>query len=313
MRLKLFFSTSDRFIIKAYKLSNFFNLINNNLNFLSKCRNKLDLLKLLKKSGFVNRNFGRVNFNKKRFRNKLIIKPNSGTGSTNIYKFKPNEDVIKHKLNLLKDKDFYIFEDFVKGQEYSLEVLIFQNELIFKQLIKKQVNSKFVEIGHLASNRIDNFKIKQQNLLLNYLKRLKLDTCFLHIELKFINNKIEIIEINPRMCGGNISELILITTKIDLIKNFLDLIKKRKFKKSNFKKRFDKDEYKIHYLIPDKDKKIKKIIISKCSKIIKQDLYNDKIKKFIYIKNNFEDRIAHIIYKNEKNFNIKKRYQIIYE
>ena len=41
---------------------------------------------------------------------------------------------------------------------------------------------------------------------------------------KFINNNIEIIEINPRLCGGNITSLIKYSTNVDLIKNFFELL-----------------------------------------------------------------------------------------
>ena len=47
--IKIIFSTSDSYVLTAYRLSNFFKLYKNNINFLNICRNKVKLLKLLKK------------------------------------------------------------------------------------------------------------------------------------------------------------------------------------------------------------------------------------------------------------------------
>jgi len=271
------------------------------------------LLNLLKKNKFVKRKFGKLNLKKKIFNKTIIIKPNSGTGSKNIYKIKSGIKLEKEKLSLLENNDFYIFEEFIKGQEYSLEVFIYNKRIIYKQLIKKETNANFVETGHFASKKIDNFKQKQQNKLLRYLQNLKLDTCFLHIELKFIKNNIEIIEINPRLCGGNISDLIQISTNLDLIKIFLNLIKNESFSKIKLNKEFNGSEYKIQYLIPNANKRIKKIHINKSKKILETKIYRDKLMNYSYIKNNFEDRIGHIIFKNKNNYKINKDYKFIYK
>lgn len=312
-KIKIIFSTSDSFITKAYKLSKSFKLNKSKNNFLYNCRKKFILLNLLKRNKFVKREFGIVNFKKKKLNKTIIVKPNSGTGSKNIYKFKSGFELEKKKLDLLQNKDFYIYEEFIKGQEYSLEVFIYKNKIIYKQLIKKETNARFVETGHCASKKIDNLNKKQQDKLLKYLQKLKLDTCFLHIELKFFKNTIEIIEINPRLCGGNISDLIFFSTKLDLIKIFLNLIKKESFTKLELKKKFDKSEYKIKYLIPTENKKIKQINISKSKKILEKKIYRDKLLKYAFIKNNFEDRIGHLIFKNKSDIKINKEYKIIYK
>ena len=141
--IKAIFSTSDYYVISAYKLSNFFKLYKNNLNFLNICRNKIELLKLLKKKGYIKRKFGKFEPRKK-FNCQIIIKPNSGTGSINIRKY-PKETIFnKDNINNLKGRDFYIYEEYIKGQEYSLELFFYKNNIVYKQLIKKETNSKFV-------------------------------------------------------------------------------------------------------------------------------------------------------------------------
>ena len=84
--IKIIFSTSDLYTSVAYKLSKVLKLNNNNYNFLLTCRNKIKLLKLLKNKGFISRKFGKFKFNNNHIF-PIIVKPNSGTGSKNIYKF----------------------------------------------------------------------------------------------------------------------------------------------------------------------------------------------------------------------------------
>ena len=107
MGIKAIFSTSDYYVISDYyKLSNFFKLYKNNLNFLNICRNKIELLKLVKKKGYIKRKFGKFEPRKK-FNCQIIIKPNSGIGSINIRKYpKKKQYSIKIILITIKGRRF---------------------------------------------------------------------------------------------------------------------------------------------------------------------------------------------------------------
>jgi len=126
---------------------------------------------------------------------------------------------------------------------------------------------------------------------------------FLHIEFKIDDkNRIQLIEINPRLAGGFIPILIKLVHKIDLISLYLDLIIGKKFKKINkIKNLFI---YKIIFLIPGFSQKIEKIIISNkiSNLILHKKIYYDKLKQFKAYSYNFSDRLGHIIFKG-KNFN----------
>ena len=148
--------------------------------------------------------------------------------------------------------------------------------------------------------------------MIEYLSEVGLDTCFLHIEFKIIRDKIEIIEINPRLCGGNLPSLINYSLKIDLIKNFIKLFKKKNINKNLFKKNFKNIECVIFYIIPKSNKKIKNVKFKRINGICETKIYKDKLINFLKIQNNFEDRIGHIIYKDKKISNINSYYKINY-
>ena len=309
--IKIIFSTSDLYTSVAYKLSKVLKLNNNNYNFLLTCRNKIKLLKLLKNKGFISRKFGKFKFNNN-YIFPIIVKPNSGTGSKNIYKFDNKQQIKNNIFGKLEKKDYYIYEGFLKGQEYSLELLYFNKKLIFDYIIKKKTNKNFVEVKHISSKKIYEKSKKKIYPLIEYLSEVGLDTCFLHIEFKIIRDKIEIIEINPRLCGGNLPSLINYSLKIDLIKNFIKLFKKKNINKNLFKKNFKNIECVIFYIIPKSNKKIKNVKFKRINGICETKIYKDKLINFLKIQNNFEDRIGHIIYKDKKISNINSYYKINY-
>ena len=139
-----------------------------------------------------------------------------------------------------------------------------------------------------------------QKKILNKIEKFKLNKMFLHIEFKLIdNNKIEIIEINPRLAGGFIPILIKEATKLDLINSYLNFIldnSKNEMKMYKFS-----EYYKIFFLIPNVSKRVKSIKIKKNSNksILKKILYRDKINKFENLNFDFSDRLGHIIFKSK--------------
>ena len=119
-------------------------------------------MKLLKNKGFISRKFGKFKFNNN-YIFPIIVKPNSGTGSKNIYKFDNKQQIKNNIFGKLEKKDYYIYEGFLKGQEYSLELLYFNKKLIFDYIIKKKTNKNFVEVKHISSKKIYE-KCKKKNI-----------------------------------------------------------------------------------------------------------------------------------------------------
>ena len=78
------------------------------------------------------------------------------------------------------------------------------------------------------------------------------------------------------------------------------------------KKTIKENEYKITYIIPTLLIKKKKIKIKQSNDILEKKIYSNKLSKYFKLQNNFEDRLGHLIHKNEKKFDISKQYKIIY-
>ncbi len=323
-KIKFILSTSDNYILTSNKLNKLMKISYENLKNFEVLKNKFKCLNKMKKYNLVNRYYFLYSQKKINSINyPCIVKPNSGTGSINVYKIYNKDQLIK-KINLIKKSKVndILVDEFVKGEEYSLEILFFNKKIIFSQIIKKFINDTehFVESGHLISPDNQNHLKYIENKILKKIKKFNFNLTFLHIEFKIDKNlDIQIIEINPRLAGGFIPILIKYCFKIDLINFYLDLIFK---KNSHIKKIKNTNFYKIFFLIPNKSKKIKKVsmVNSINDLILEKKIYRDKLKSFSKIMYNFQDRIGHVILKSrtikklsKKESFIKSKIKYIYE
>ena len=304
-KITFILSTSDQFVIMANELNKRFNIKCEDSNLLKTFKNKFKCSKIMKKFNILNRKSFVMKNNKDKIPKitfPCIIKPNSGTGSINVYKIN-NLNNLKAKIKFFfKKKIEFVVEEYIDGQEYSLEVLFLDKKIIFDQLIEKQINDKdhYVESGHIIHSNYNSKILNIKKKILNKIKKFKINKIFLNIEFKIDkNDKVEIIEINPRLAGGFIPILIKEACGIDLINYYIDLINKKIVQK--IKKIKVKEIFKIVFLIPQKSKRIHNIIFSKKINqlVIQKKLYKDKIQNFKKYTHNFSDRLGHVILKSK--------------
>lgn len=316
-KIKFIVSTSDQFVVTCNKLCKEFSLEFESIELLDIFKNKFECLKLMKKMNAVKRKFLLIKKNKQNIKNityPCILKPNNGTGSIDVKKIHNRFELTNNIKTLKKKYENLVLDDFIIGQEYSLEVLFIKNKIIFDQLVEKNIYDKyhFVESGHLIYPQYNRKVLQIKKKLITIVKKFKLNKIFLHIEFKIdTKGNLEVIEINPRLAGGFIPILIKHFKKLDLIDLYIDILNGKRIKKINYKK--NKNIYKIFFLIPPKSNQINKIIISnKVNKIIiEKKIYKEKLKNFKGYSYNFSDRLGHIVFK-AKNIKelIKKEKEI---
>ncbi len=159
-----------------------------------------------------------------------IIKPSDRSGSRGILKVEQPEDfeeAINNAIEYSYEKTVLI-EEYIDGEEYSVEMISQNGNHYFLQLTKKITTGapNFVEVAHLAPFRLEENKEEQLILIIKEaLDALEIKNGASHSELK-INHKgeIKIIEIGSRMGGDYIgSHMVEITTGIDYIKKIIDV------------------------------------------------------------------------------------------
>lgn len=161
----------------------------------------------------------------------VIIKPTMGSGSVGVRLCQSAEEANSHANKLLNQtvnergvpqSAEVLVEELASGPEYSVEV--FNSSVI--GLCAKHLSAQpfFVETGH-------DFPAALGEVTLGEISRLALRAvraCGLvwgpaHVEIRNTHRGPVIIEVNPRLAGGFIPELIRLATGVDLIQATLEL------------------------------------------------------------------------------------------
>ncbi len=160
----------------------------------------------------------------------LIVKPTDRSGSRGIYKVN-NFDELKNAISLSKNQSFeqkVLVEEFVEGEEYSVEYITFKGKHYFLNVTKKFTTGSphFIETAHLEPANLDNTTMSNVKKVVEHaLNTLGIKNSASHSEIKIDNNKnIKIIEIGGRMGGDCIgSDLVYYSTGIDFVKAVIDV------------------------------------------------------------------------------------------
>ena len=155
----------------------------------------------------------------------VIIKPTDRSGSRGINKINKDEDLSK-ALNIALGESFEkkaLVEEYVEGQEYSVEGISYQGEHHILAVTQKYTTGSphFIETGHMEPAPIDHDLFQHVcNVVKHALNSLEIKNGASHTEIKIDENrKISIIEIGSRMGGDCIgSDLVLYSTGIDYLR-----------------------------------------------------------------------------------------------
>jgi len=158
----------------------------------------------------------------------VIVKPNKNSGSRGVIKCESNKtlkEAIKQTKKYCRD-GYYIIEEYVPGDEISVEALVFNEKLHIIQITDKIVSPPpyNVEYGHIQPSSFTNRKAEIQQILQNVIDATDLDNCALHPELKISDKGIFVIEVGPRLGGDFItSHLVPLSTDFNMEKALLDI------------------------------------------------------------------------------------------
>lgn len=155
----------------------------------------------------------------------IIIKPTDRSGSRGIYKLE-KKDKIQEFIEKSKKESFekkVLIEEFVEGQEYSVEYISFKGKHYFLALTQKYTTGapNFIETRHLQPAQIDDKILEKiKSIVPHALDSLEIKNGASHSEIKITDDgKIKIIEIGARMGGDCIgSDLVRYSSGYDFVK-----------------------------------------------------------------------------------------------
>lgn len=159
----------------------------------------------------------------------VIIKPNKNSGSRGVMKCINREEL---EAEALRVKQFckdgkYIVEQYIEGDEISVEGLVINGKLEIIQITDKILGPPpyNVEMGHIQPSTYWPRKAEIQDLLQRIISTSGLNHCAVHPELKINERGIYIIEIGPRLGGDFItSDLVPLSTGIDIEQEMINTL-----------------------------------------------------------------------------------------
>ena len=158
----------------------------------------------------------------------VITKPVFNSGSRGVIKSSTKEELIEAvDVTLQHSRDgMFLIEEFIEGNEISVEALVQKGKVHIVQLTDKIVSPApyNVEMGHIQPSKYSYLKEKIRSLLQTVVDKSGLDNCALHPELKIRDDIIIFIEIGPRLGGDFItSHLVPLSTGLNMEEQLINI------------------------------------------------------------------------------------------
>ncbi|WP_071131078.1 ATP-grasp domain-containing protein [Enterococcus timonensis] len=149
----------------------------------------------------------------------IILKPKMGKGSINVFKCNNNREL----ENILLQIEYanYFIEEFVEGNEFSVEALHLNGKhLIYGITTKLKYEGTVVEKGHISNiTTFDDYQIKELYLIFDTLSYTDI---FSHTEVILGKKGLIYVESHPRLGGDLIPTLTMPLFKSDFYDLFMD-------------------------------------------------------------------------------------------
>lgn len=196
----------------------------------------------------------------------VILKPRDNSGSRGVI-FCNNKTELEAAFNEAMQYtklDSVLVEEFIEGQEYSIESLHYDGKSEVVQFTEKRTTPfpYNVELGHIQpANISDEHKEQIRNIIADIAVALGFENCPSHTELKINERGIFVIETSPRLGGDYItSTLTPLSTGINLEDQLLNIAtgtpvdtKTGRVERASAVRFFSFNESKTITALPDRD------------------------------------------------------------
>lgn len=152
----------------------------------------------------------------------VIVKPRDNSGSRGVKLCRTKEELEQSMAEALEYSklDSVLVEEFIDGQEYSIESLHYNGKAEVIQFTEKST-TLFPYNVELAHRQPANLPAEQKNAVREIINKIalcmKFEYCPSHTELKINERGVFVIETSPRLGGGNItSHLVPLSTGINM-------------------------------------------------------------------------------------------------
>lgn len=159
----------------------------------------------------------------------LIVKSPKSTGSKDVLLVKNKDQLILSIQSLLKKlpNEEILLEEYIDGPQYLAEILVQDGKVHIIAIIEQEITlfERFIVTGYSLLGQVDK---RLYNSLFNAVNsviqafNMKNGAC--HLELRRIKDIWKLIEINPRISGGAMNDIIEIGHGINLVQETIQLM-----------------------------------------------------------------------------------------
>lgn len=228
----------------------------------------------------------------------LIVKTPISTGSRDVL-FVKNKTKLVNAINKLikRGSKEVLVEEYLDGPQYLVEACVYDGKVHIIAVLEQEITffDRFIVTGYCLLGDMDkDFYRKIYKTVSLILERFKLKNGSCHLEMRMINQELKLIEINPRISGGAMNQIIETAFGINLVEETLKIFLGEK---PNFKKKYKRFVY-AHYLTSDSTGTLINVSgITHCSKLPGIEEVNIKAEKgdIIYRPLSMGDRFGYIL------------------
>ncbi|HEY8364795.1 MAG TPA: ATP-grasp domain-containing protein [Haloplasmataceae bacterium] len=190
-----------------------------------------------------------------------VLKSPRSTGSKDVYKV-DNYAEFSEKLIILRSQNphqSFILEKYLPGKQYLVETLVIKDKVHIIAIIEQEIefiNQHFIVTGYSVIIEPDKEFYQQLEKVVEHIIRLHgLRNGSCHLELRYNEGIWKLIEINPRISGGGMNQLVKAAYGIDFVK---EIIKHSLNERPDIIPKFKKEVF-IQYVTIDKEGILEKV------------------------------------------------------
>lgn len=158
----------------------------------------------------------------------VIIKFPKSTGSKDVIYAANKEDLKRETINLqVKNPgEVMIVEEYIEGKQYLVEVIVHNNNVMIAGIIEQDIirGRRFIIMGYGVLVDVPIYlKAGIERVLNSIISKFNIKNGVLHLELRSTGNGLKLIEINPRISGGAMNNMIMAAYGFSLVEETLKL------------------------------------------------------------------------------------------
>ncbi|WP_377865376.1 ATP-grasp domain-containing protein [Bacillus sp. R86525] len=159
----------------------------------------------------------------------LIVKSPKSSGSKDVLLVKNKNQLIFSMQSLLKKlpNEEILLEEYVDGPQYLVEILVQNGKVHIIAVIEQEITlfERFIVTGYSLLGQVDKSLYNSLfNAVNSVIQAFNMKNGACHLELRRINNDWKLIEINPRISGGAMNDIIEIGHGINLVQETIQLM-----------------------------------------------------------------------------------------